>query len=155
MTGLAVSPDRLLLDRLRAHADLLREAGPEAHLRLTLGELRAIVQLVTPIVEADEARRLHAPNGAVFFTQLEGYLVAAHDRGAVNENGLLEVLRELLGGQRLTLDHLTRIFGVQAIYDVTRPEIGEVERLAKRLAELLMPRLVAGLSHASITGGQS
>lgn len=153
MIGLAVSPDRVLLDRLRAHVDLLREAAPEASLRLTLDDVRAIVALLTPLVEADEARRLHAPNGAVFFTAFEGCLIAAHDRGLVNENGLLEVLRELLRGQRLTLDALTRIFGVPAIYDVTRPEIGEVERLAKRLAELLTPRLVAGISHASITHG--
>lgn len=149
MSGLAASPDRVVLDRLRARVDL----GP-AFVRLTPDEAQTVIRLLAPIVEADEARRLHAPNGALFFTALEGLLVAAHDKGLVNENALLEVLRELLAGQRLTLDQLSRIFGVQPLYDVTRPEIGQVERLAQRLADLLTPRLVAGVSH-SISGGQS
>lgn len=149
MSGLAASPDRVVLDRLRARVELKPDV-----VRLTPEEAQRVVQLLTPVVESDEARRLHGPNGALFFTALEGLLIAAHDKGLVNENALLEVLRELLAGQRLTLDQLSRIFGVQPLYDVTRPEIGQVERLAQRLADLLTPRLVAGVSH-SISGGQS
>jgi hypothetical protein len=152
---MAASPDRVLLDRLRARVDLLRESSPDVDLRLSLGEMRAVVHLLTPIVETAEALRMHQPNGPLFFMQLEGALVAAHDRGLVNETAVLEVLRELLQRQPLTLDRLVRIFGVQAVHDVTRPEFGQVERLAQRLAELVMPRLAAGLAHSAISGGQS
>lgn len=94
----------------------------------------------------DDARQLHAKNGASFFTTLEGYLVAAHDRGLINENALLAVLRELLAGQPLTLSMLSSVFGVQPIYEVTTPDIGQVERLARRLSELVTPSLVAAVT---------
>lgn len=140
--GLAASPERVFLDRLRARVDL--RADP---IRLSHAEAGEVVRLLTPVVEADEARRLHAPNGASFFTSLEGYLVAAHDRGLINENALMVSLRELLGGQALTLSMLSAIFGVQPIYELTTPEIAQVERLARRLCELVKPDLVAAVGH--------
>lgn len=55
-------------------------------------------------------------NGALFFTELEGLLVQAHDRGLVNENALRDVLKELVDGASLTVPMLMQIFGVDTIY---------------------------------------
>lgn len=149
--GLSASPERVILDRLRARVDLWRsDLEP---IKLSREEAQTVLRLAAPAVEADEARRMHAPNGASFFTTLEGYLVAAHDKGVINENALLVTLRELLGGQVLTLSMLSAIFGVQPIYELTTPEIAQVERLARRLTELLTPHLVAAVT--PIRGEQS
>lgn len=61
------------------------------------------------------------PNGALFFDELEGYLVTLHDLGVVNENALLERFRELRNGAPLTRDMLAHIFGVEVIHDLMAP----------------------------------
>lgn len=55
-------------------------------------------------------------NGACFFTELEGLLVQAHDRGLVNENALRDVLRELVEGEPLTVPMLMQVFGTDPMF---------------------------------------
>lgn len=59
-------------------------------------------------------------NGALFFTELEGLLVQAHDRGLVNENALRDVLKELIDGHPLTVPMLMQVFGTDAVFHLTR-----------------------------------
>jgi hypothetical protein len=62
------------------------------------------------------------PNGALFFLQLEGFLVTLHDRGVVNEDALLAVLKDLLDNKPLTLLQLAAVFGIERIYEAVREE---------------------------------
>jgi hypothetical protein len=57
---------------------------------------------------------------ALFKTILCDCLLTLHDRGAVNEDALLGVFKDLLDHKPLTVDHLSAAFGPEAIYEALR-----------------------------------
>lgn len=75
-------------------------------------------------------------NGAVFLTMLDGLVTAAHDVGAINENALADVLRELLAGKALSLDALATIFGVNTIHALTASPVRSAREDLFRAAAL-------------------
>lgn len=56
----------------------------------------------------------------LFKTILLDCLTTLHDRGAVNEDALLGVFKDILDHKALTVDNLSAVFGPEAIYEALR-----------------------------------
>lgn len=68
----------------------------------------------------------------IFAAALATQLEVLHDRGAVNETAMLQVLQDLVDRKPLTLDHLTAIFGVAPIYNLMTSPVHEKDRVLLR-----------------------
>lgn len=63
-------------------------------------------------------RTIGKRNGASFYTLLDAQIMVLHDRGVLDENALLAVLKDLADGKPLTFACLAGIFGVECVNEL-------------------------------------